>query len=127
MLLVALLAGCGPLGSGETRCSTIYGTTTCKSGPPHPIVVQSSVAPVAAPTRLTHWCTTRESDGYGVCTQAPGTCEVFRGNRVGDDVWSDCERAPSAICALSGCFTTAATCAQAERARNRTGGDCVER
>lgn len=127
LILVALLAvGCRPLEPGETRCAVIGGVMNCKSGPPHPqqVIVQQPMQPV----RRSYWCTTNPVDGFGACLASPGMCEVFREETNNDGVdFQPCVELAYAICAPSGCYTTAASCARAERGKGRDGAACEQR
>lgn len=130
VVVVVGLIGCRELGPGETRCTNVYGTLHCKSGPPHPQTV--NVNPAPAQRRPVYWCTTRESDGLGTCAATPGNCEVFRAEQNksapgSDENWGACVSLPSAICARSGCFTTPAACATSERFAGRSGAECLQR
>lgn len=136
---VTLLLPACPLGPGQSRCTTsnVYGTlvTNCEEGEPHPqrVVVQQPTpqpapqAPVPVEQPQGFWCTVRP-DGDGVCDRRPGICEMVRSsanlNALETNESGPCERRAEAICAPSGCFTTPARCAFAERLNKRTAAQC---
>jgi hypothetical protein len=116
VVLAATAAACEPE-PGETRCSAIpvYGTTivNCKTGHEDP------------PPGW--WCSTRAADSFGVCARSPGKCEAWRREQSG---FGPCAFSSLAIYALVGegpigCYTSAAACADVERAAGRDGSRCT--
>jgi hypothetical protein len=116
-------AGC-PMEPGETRCSTTFGVTSCKT------------QPFEQPQRPPGWWCTSTAANVGVCGRAPGGCEAYRYNANADacrrsgtppgqcqPTFSPCSFTSYAFCA-GGCYTTPATCADAERVAGRDGSAC---
>lgn len=126
LVMLVALSACGP-GPGETRCSstTLYGSTfmNCKQGPPIEIQPQPAQTSAAvAPQPMVFWCATRVRDGFGYCAMQPGECEDLRTSEFGG-----CSPLGWAICASSGCFTTAEACARIEHRAKRSAAACVLR
>jgi len=131
IVVIAIVAACrGPLGPGETRCTSrnVYGTlvTDCEEGPKQVIVQQSTPPPTQqTDVEVGWWCTSR--DGEGVCDRHAGMCEVIRANlnSVAREQFEACERRMEAVCATSGCFTTPSRCALGERTYKRSAAECT--
>ena len=73
------------------------------------------------------WCTSR-SDGYGVCTRTPNTCEGYRMSAQPPQGmnFSYCVFQAAAVCAYDACFTTPAWCEQFKQESGRFNAMCVE-
>ena len=122
VVVILALGGC-ELEPGETRCTTsnVFGTmvTKCQTGEPH-----RAAAPVVAAPRqpMIFWCSTRARDGFGYCAGQPGECEDLRTSE-----FAGCSPLGWAICAPSGCFTTAEACTKMENRAKRSAAACVLR
>ncbi len=126
VVVTVLLGGCA-LRPGETRCSMIYGVMSCRSYVPDEDDERPAVQAATG-----FWCTNVSLDA-GVCTQAAGSCEVFRQdfnakNKGGPGTMAGvCYYQAAAFCADAGCFTQLDWCVAHERGAKRDGRACNAR